>query len=84
VIPSGMKYSSADPIQHRQTIEPLRRPYVIRPFYAIGFTLLIAGLAHAAVLLHIVAHCVAVGVIVLARLDFSGVRATRQRDSAKL
>jgi hypothetical protein len=52
--------------------------------YAIGFTLLIVGLAYAGWLLHIPAHWITVGVIVLAGVGIlSGVKATRQRDSAK-
>jgi hypothetical protein len=52
--------------------------------YAIGFTLLIVGLAYAGWLLHVPGHWLAVGVIVLAGVGIlSGVKATRQRDSAK-
>jgi hypothetical protein len=52
--------------------------------YAIGFTLVIIGLTYAGWLLHIPGHWLSVGVIVLAGVGIlSGVKATRQRDSAK-
>jgi hypothetical protein len=52
--------------------------------YAVGFAFLIIGLAYGASLLHIPAHWIAVGVIVLTGVGIlSGVKATRQRDSAK-
>jgi hypothetical protein len=52
--------------------------------YAVGFAFLIIGLAYAAFLLHIPAHWIAVGVIVLIGIGIlSGVKATRQRDSSQ-
>jgi hypothetical protein len=73
----GMQSSSGKTLNHRGDAMSFG-------LYAIGFTLLIAGLAYAAHLLHIPAHWIAVGVIILAGVGIlSGVKATRQRDSAK-
>jgi hypothetical protein len=49
--------------------------------YAIGFASVIGGLIYAACLLHIPAHWIAVGAVVLLGLGIlSGVKATRQKD----
>ncbi|MGC1485414.1 MAG: hypothetical protein WA789_16595 [Candidatus Acidiferrum sp.] len=51
--------------------------------YAIGFGILIAGLIYGAHLMHLPAHWIVVGAIVLAGVGIlSGVKATRQRDTA--
>ena len=51
--------------------------------YAIGFAILIIGLIYGAFLLHVPAHWIVVGAIVLLGAGIlSGVKATRQRDSA--
>jgi len=51
--------------------------------YAIGFTILISGLIYAAYLLHIPAHWIVVGAVVLLGVGIlTGVKATRQRDPA--
>ena len=51
--------------------------------YAIGFAILIGGLAYAAVLLHVPAHWIAVGTIVLLGIGIlTGVKSTRQKDPA--
>ncbi|MFZ3332063.1 MAG: hypothetical protein WA197_15620 [Candidatus Acidiferrales bacterium] len=51
--------------------------------YAIGFTILISGLIYAAYLLHIPAHWIVVGSVVLLGVGIlTGVKATRQRDPA--
>ena len=51
--------------------------------YAIGFALLIVGLAYAAYLLHLPTHWIVAGVIVLLGVGIlKGVQATRQKDSA--
>jgi hypothetical protein len=52
--------------------------------YAAGFAILICGLIYGAHLMHMPAHWIAVGAIVLLGLGIlSGVKATRQRDSAE-
>jgi hypothetical protein len=52
--------------------------------YAMGFTVLIGGLTYGAYLMHIPAHWIAVGAIVLLGVGIlSGVKATRQRDPAE-
>ncbi|MGA2483688.1 MAG: hypothetical protein ABSF92_11300 [Candidatus Acidiferrales bacterium] len=52
--------------------------------YSIGFAILIGGLIYAAYLLHIPAHWIAVGAIILLGVGIlSAVKATRQRDPAK-
>ena len=49
--------------------------------YSIGFVLVIAGLIYGAHLMHIPAHWIVVGAIVLLGLGvLTGVRATRQKD----
>ena len=49
--------------------------------YSIGFLLMIGGLIYGAHLLHVPAHWIVVGAIVLLGLGvLSGVKATRQRD----
>ena len=49
--------------------------------YAIGFVLVIAGLIYGAHLMHVPAHWIAVGAIVLLGLGIlTGVKATRQKD----
>jgi hypothetical protein len=51
--------------------------------YITGFVILIAGLVYGAVLLHVPAHWIMVGAIVLVGLGIlTGVKATRQKDSA--
>jgi hypothetical protein len=51
--------------------------------YAIGFGILLIGLIYGAFLLHIPAHWIVVGGIVLAGVGIlSGVKATRQKDTA--
>jgi hypothetical protein len=51
--------------------------------YAIGFGILIIGLIYGAFLLHLPARWIVVGAIVLVGAGIlSGVKATRQRDSA--
>ncbi|MFZ3378974.1 MAG: hypothetical protein WA211_11740 [Candidatus Acidiferrales bacterium] len=51
--------------------------------YAIGFAILISGLICAAYLLHIPAHWIVVGAVVLLGFGIlTGVKATRQRDPA--
>lgn len=51
--------------------------------YAIGFGILICGLIYGAFLLHLPAHWIVVGAIVLLGAGIlSGVKATRQKDSA--
>jgi hypothetical protein len=51
--------------------------------YAAGFAIMIAGLAYAAHLVHMPTHWILVGAVVLIGIGIlSGVKATRQRDSA--
>jgi hypothetical protein len=51
--------------------------------YFIGFVLVIGGLIYGACLMHIPAHWIAVGAIVLLGLGvLTGVKATRQKDPA--
>jgi uncharacterized membrane protein len=52
--------------------------------YSIGFAILIGGLIYGAHLMHMPAHWIAVGAIVLVGVGIlSGVKATRQKDSAE-
>jgi hypothetical protein len=52
--------------------------------YATGFAILICGLIYGAYLIHMPAHWIAVGAIVLLGVGIlSGVKATRQKDSAE-
>jgi hypothetical protein len=52
--------------------------------YAIGFAILIAGLAYGAHLMHMPAQWIVTGAIVLLGVGIlSGVKATRQKDSSK-
>jgi hypothetical protein len=49
--------------------------------YALGFAIVIGGLIYAAHLLHMPAHWIVVGAVVLLGLGIlSGVKATRQKD----
>ncbi|HMD38348.1 MAG TPA: hypothetical protein VKH15_03640 [Candidatus Acidoferrum sp.] len=51
--------------------------------YAIGFAIVVIGLIYGAFLVHMPAHWIVVGAIVLVGVGIlSGVKATRQRDSA--
>lgn len=51
--------------------------------YAIGFAILTIGLIYGAYLVHLPSHWIVVGAIVLIGVGIlSGVKATRQRDSA--
>jgi len=51
--------------------------------YIVGFLVLIGGLIYAAVILHLAAHWIAAGAIVLLGLAIlKGVTATRQRDQS--
>jgi len=52
--------------------------------YAVGFAILIGGLIYGAHLVHMPAHWIAVGAIVLLGIGIlSGVKATRQRDPSE-
>ena len=52
--------------------------------YSIGFAILIGGLVYAAHLVHMPAHWIVVGAIVLLGIAIlSGVKATRQKDSGE-
>ena len=52
--------------------------------YAIGFVILIGGLIYAAYLVHMPAHWIVVGAIVLLGIGIlSGVKATRQKDPSE-
>jgi hypothetical protein len=49
--------------------------------YLVGFVILIAGLVYGASIMHVAAHWIAVGAIVLLGLAIlTGVKATRQKD----
>jgi hypothetical protein len=51
--------------------------------YAIGFAIMIGGLIYGAALMHVPAHWIAVGAVVLLGVGIlSGVKATRQKDVA--
>jgi len=51
--------------------------------YAIGFAILIGGLIYAAYLVHVPAHWIAVGAVILLGIGIlTGVKATRQKDPA--
>lgn len=51
--------------------------------YAIGFAILIGGLIYAAHLMHIPPHWIVAGAVVMLGVGIlSGVKATRQKDSA--
>ena len=52
--------------------------------YAIGFAIMIGGLMYGAHLMHVPAHWIAVGGIVLLGVGIlSGVKATRQKDPSE-
>jgi hypothetical protein len=52
--------------------------------YAIGFAIMIGGLIYAAHLMHVPAHWIAAGAVVLMGLGIlSGVKATRQKDPSQ-
>lgn len=52
--------------------------------YAIGFAIMIGGLAYGAHLMHMPTHWIVVGTIVLLGVGIlSGVKATRQKDSSE-
>jgi hypothetical protein len=49
--------------------------------YVVGFLIVIAGLIYGAVILHVAAHWIVVGAVVLAGFAIlTGVKATRQKD----
>jgi cadmium resistance protein CadD (predicted permease) len=51
--------------------------------YITGFVVVIAGLLYGAILMHVPAHWIVVGGLVLVGLGIlTGVKATRQKDSA--
>ncbi len=51
--------------------------------YVVGFLILIGGLMYGAILMHIPTHWIVVGGVVLLGLGIlTGVKATRQKDSA--
>ena len=52
--------------------------------YAIGFAIMLGGLIYGAHLVHIPTHWIVVGAVVLLGVGIlSGVKATRQKDSAE-
>jgi hypothetical protein len=64
-------------------VDTSERTYMSFGLYAIGFGILIIGLIYGAFLLHLPAHWIVVGAIVLVGAGIlSGVKATRQRDTA--
>jgi hypothetical protein len=49
--------------------------------YSIGFAIVIGGLIYAGILMHVPAHWIAVGAVVLLGIGIlTGVKATRQKD----
>jgi hypothetical protein len=51
--------------------------------YVVGYLIVIGGLAYAAAMMHVPAHWIVTGAIVLVGLGIvSGVKATRQKDSS--
>jgi len=51
--------------------------------YAIGFAIVIGGLIYGAYLVHVPAHWIAVGAVILVGIGIlTGVKATRQKDPA--
>jgi hypothetical protein len=51
--------------------------------YLVGFGIVIGGLIYGAILLHVAAHWIVVGAIILLGIAIlSGVKATRQKDSS--
>jgi hypothetical protein len=52
--------------------------------YIVGFLILIGGLIYGAVILHLAPHWIVVGAVVLLGMGIlTGVKATRQKDTAK-
>jgi hypothetical protein len=52
--------------------------------YAVGFAILIGGLAYGAHLVHMPTHWIVMGAVVLLGIGIlSGVKATRQKDSSQ-
>ena len=52
--------------------------------YSIGFAIMLGGMIYAAKLMHVPAHWIAVGTIILLGFGvLSGVKATRQKDPAE-
>jgi hypothetical protein len=52
--------------------------------YSIGFAIMIGGLMYAAYLIHVPAHWIVVGAVILLGVGIlSGVKATRQKDSVR-
>jgi hypothetical protein len=52
--------------------------------YSIGFAIMIGGLIYAAYLIHVPAHWIAVGAVILLGVGIlSGVKATRQKDPVR-
>ena len=52
--------------------------------YVLGFLILIGGLMYGAILMHVPAHWIVVGAVVLLGFGIlTGVKATRQKDSAE-
>ena len=62
----------------------VNRRYMSFGLYAIGFAIMIGGLIYGAHLVHMPTHWIVVGAIVLLGIGIlSGVKATRQKDSAE-
>jgi cadmium resistance protein CadD (predicted permease) len=62
--------------------EQRRRSIVSFGIYLAGYLIVIAGLTYGAVLMHVPAHWIAVGAIVLVGVGLvTGLKATRQKDS---
>jgi uncharacterized membrane protein YiaA len=70
--------------RHGQTQKvAFRKDVMSFGIYLAGYVILIAGLIYGAVLMHVPAHWIAVGALVLVGLGvLTGVKATRQKDSA--
>jgi hypothetical protein len=90
---AGVKWSRPDEKKHpdeqhkKEEKPPQERPGVQTMsfgLYAIGFVILIGGLAYGAHLAHVPSHWIVVGAIVLLGLGIvTGVMATRQKDPPK-
>ena len=72
-----------EPLSHTFELDSIAKEMMSFGIYLTGFLVVIAGLTYGASLMHVPTHWIVVGALVLVGVGIlTGVKATRQKDSA--